>query len=724
VAEAPSEAIAAALQDAVRALDRARGAGEPSAHAAALVRVARLRFRLGQYAAARSLAHEAQTLAAGDAPARVEARQVLGNCAAETGSLAEAESWYRAAADLAREIGYARAQAAALHGLAAGVYLPRGHFSLALAAAEESRGLCARHGPPDWQIYPLIALSMANQITGQSAAAQAALEELRRLAAPGSIAMGYYLCIAAALALDEGEAEAGGELLGQARSIAEASGEPWLNVTVRLGFGRCHRLAGAYAQARTWAGDALAFAERVGYRHEQGRALIERGRAAWLCGDEAAAEADLRAAAELLAELGAAFDLARARLLLAALLHRQVGAGPAGAHREGAQVTAAAARLEAARPVAETVRTEGGAVAAEAARPEGAPFAAEDARPEGAPVAEEAARPEGVALAEEPARPEKVPSVAVAGRLETAPAAAAAAWQAAARSIVDGGYAFLLEQERALAFPLLAAHQTDPDDAPARTSALLLEQLRRVPPPALRAVTLGGWEVWLGKGIVARGALRQRRAGELLALLLVDPGHSLILDQVAEALFPNRPPASAQVLFHHATSALRHALEPDLPDRFPSRYLEVEEGRVTLTQPTGSWIDLESFETACRRGDWEQALALYGGELLPDYRYADWTQAPRERAALLYQRALLAAAEARLAAGCFGPALEACRRLLDLEPWHEEAALLGMRACVALGDRAGARRLYRKLETALRRDLDTAPLPEIQAFYRDLTPGA
>jgi DNA-binding SARP family transcriptional activator len=47
-----------------------------------------------------------------------------------------------------------------------------------------------------------------------------------------------------------------------------------------------------------------------------------------------------------------------------------------------------------------------------------------------------------------------------------------------------------------------------------------------------------------------------------------------------------------------------------------------------------------------------------------------------------------------------------------------------MRACVALNDRAGARRLYLTLEETLRKDLNTLPQEELQAFYRSLTPPA
>ena len=623
-----SEAIPAALQRAGQALEMARSQGDPAVLAAALVRMARLRFRLGQYDAAEALAGEAVQVAAPNAPTRVVAYQALANCAAETDSLAEAETYYRSAADLAREIGYHWAQVAAMHGLAAGVYFPRGQFDLALAADEEARDIAAKQGQPRWLIGPLTTISMICQVTGRRAAAQAALDELGRLVTPGSMAQGYSLCTSAALSLGDGELEKARALVGQARSIAEASGEPWLNVSVRLGLSCYHRLCGDGPNARAWAEDALAFARRVGYRHEQGKALIECGRAAWLCGNETAAEDHLRAAIGILEELGAAFELARARFLLAALLHRQN-------------------------------------------------------------------------------RPE-----------------ATAAWREAARAVVEGGFAFLLERERTLAFPLLAGYQASSDAVLARSSAALLEQMARVPPPALRVLMLGCWEIWQGGRRIHKRALRQRRAGELLALLLLTPTRRLSFEEIAEQVFPDREPGAAQILFHHATSALRRVLEPDLPDKFPSRYLAVEEGEVTLILPPGSWVDLDVFEAHCHHGEWEEALALYGGDLLPDHAYADWTLAPRERSALFYQRALLAAAQARLDGGQFAQALDACQRLLAVEPWHEQAVLLGMHACAALNDLASARRLYLKLEKTLLNELDTAPQADLYSYYRSLTPGS
>jgi DNA-binding SARP family transcriptional activator len=232
---------------------------------------------------------------------------------------------------------------------------------------------------------------------------------------------------------------------------------------------------------------------------------------------------------------------------------------------------------------------------------------------------------------------------------------------------------------------------------------------------------LGRFEVWQGRRCIASSSLRQRRCGELLALLLLSPARCLSTDAIFEALWPDRSATAARGIFHQATSALRRALEPELPDKFPSRYLEVEEGQIALCLPPGSSIDYEVFEDHAQSGRWEDALLAYAGDLLPGHAYADWAFAFREHLKIAYQRALLTAARARLDADRFEEALDACHCLLDLEPWQEQAVLLGMRAYRALGDVAAARRLYLALEETLSRDLDTRPQAELQEFYRSLT---
>ncbi len=613
--------VGAALERARCVLEQARVDEDCESIIAALLIMGDAHYRLGHYGETRSLAEEVLARAPADAPARADALRQLGACAMETESAAKAEELFLRAADVAREIGYAQTRMRALHDLAAGIYTPRGQFDLALAAADEACSIASALNLRDVS-FPLVTSTWICLLTGQHQRARASLDRLDQVVAAGSLQDGYRCWLAALLVQDEGNLQVAASLYAQTRSIAEKVGDPALNIFLRLGLSGYHRILGS-ASAYEWANDAVAIATRASNRRMWGRALIERARAAWLCGHPADAEADLRAAVADLSARHAAFDLARARLLLAAFLHQQQ-------------------------------RDE-----------------------------------------------------------------AAAVLSGAAQGIIAGGYAFLLDQERALAFPLLAAFLNSSDRILADRCATLVEHLMRVPPESLRIVTLGSYEIWQGRRVIGKRVLR-RHAGELFALLLLNPSHSLSSEQFFEALCPEQKPDAANAMFHHATSTLRRALEPELPDKFPSRYLEVEEGRVTLHLPSGSSVDFESFEMYCQRAEWEAALALYSGEFLPEYLYAEWATTPRLRLTQLYLRALLAVAEQKLSNGLFQEVLDACRRVLAIEPWQEQAVLLGMQACLGLNDRAQARRLYRNLENSLRQDLNTEPPKELQLLYQSL----
>jgi len=284
-------------------------------------------------------------------------------------------------------------------------------------------------------------------------------------------------------------------------------------------------------------------------------------------------------------------------------------------------------------------------------------------------------------------------------------------------AVQTGGYGFLLERERSLVYSL-AAYLNDPNPQLAGAAAELLAAIQAVPPKPLKVITFGSLEVWVGAKMVDARILRQRRAGELLALLLSSPGCSLSADNVTEALCPEKDLQAAMDFYHHAISSLRRILEPDLPDRrFPCRYLEVSEERVTLTLPPGSKIDFIEFQHHIQARQWEQALSIYQGEFLPLIRYVEWTLPLRQHFADQYEQALLARAAECLSAGDAPACLTLARRVLLHNSWQEQAVALGMRAALALGDRASALKLYHRLEKDLEKELGIEPQTELQQLY-------
>lgn len=304
-------------------------------------------------------------------------------------------------------------------------------------------------------------------------------------------------------------------------------------------------------------------------------------------------------------------------------------------------------------------------------------------------------------------------------------------WLDAAARIEKGGYHFILDKDRELAFPLLVTYSRSRKQALRIATNTLLQGLERLEPRALRIHGLGAFSVHQGRRRISDRAWQRRKAGELFRFLLLQPGRRALHDVVMDALWPDRDGESTQALFHQATSALRRLLEPDLPSNFPSRYLVVEAEHTSLHLPEGSYCDFFHFEAAAiaalehEEGEalataLSTALACYGGDLFPCDRFAAWPVARREHLRQLNLDALLALARTEVACGQFRKALARIREILEQDPWTEDAVLLGMQAYRALNNRPNALRLYQQLQLTLQQDLGLPPRDDLRAFAESL----
>ena len=121
---------------------------------------------------------------------------------------------------------------------------------------------------------------------------------------------------------------------------------------------------------------------------------------------------------------------------------------------------------------------------------------------------------------------------------------------------------------------------------------------------------LGGFEVLRDGGRVPQEAWQHRRGGELVKVLALAPEHRLHRDQVIETLWPELPYDAALANLHKAAHFARRAIGE-------SDAVVVRRGRVALAPGVVVKTDVERFEA-------ENDPALYGGELLPEDRYAAW----------------------------------------------------------------------------------------------------
>jgi DNA-binding SARP family transcriptional activator len=201
---------------------------------------------------------------------------------------------------------------------------------------------------------------------------------------------------------------------------------------------------------------------------------------------------------------------------------------------------------------------------------------------------------------------------------------------------------------------------------------------------------MGGFQVRVDGLVVPEAAWRHRRAAELIKLLALAEGHRAhqewLEDQMYAGLAPEAAAANLRKAVHFARTALGAA------DSLHRRndILELRETVVDAEE-----FEREALEALDRGTAVARVAATYGGDLLPEDRYAPWAEEHRSRLRALHLRLLKA-----------GGLWE---EVLERDPGDEEAHRGLMQRALDVGDRQGALRIFERLRERLRADLGVGP---------------
>lgn len=206
---------------------------------------------------------------------------------------------------------------------------------------------------------------------------------------------------------------------------------------------------------------------------------------------------------------------------------------------------------------------------------------------------------------------------------------------------------------------------------------------------------------WVEAGGVDRPSPRGHKPWALLALIVLSEA-PLPRERLAGLLFGDVEDPLASLRWNLAE--LRRLLGPEA---------KVGGDPVQLELPLDARIDVHTV----RSGTWVEALRVpgLGRELLEGVQpaagaaFEAWLLAERRRLAGEASGMLREAANARLATGDAASAVELATRLVTVDDYDEEAHALLIRAHVAAGNQAGARRYLAATIDRFRRELGTEP---------------
>lgn len=252
--------------------------------------------------------------------------------------------------------------------------------------------------------------------------------------------------------------------------------------------------------------------------------------------------------------------------------------------------------------------------------------------------------------------------------------------------------------------------------------------------PKIRISTFGTLQVLRGDHAVTESDWHTRQARQLLKILLTERPRPVSSDRLIEILWPNSTPEAAATTLRSAINALRNVLEPERPNRAPSRYIITQAPGYAFHLHPDIWLDVETFEKeleSARHADnpqqryrhLESAVALYHDDYLISDPYADWVQNERERLQELFFHALLQLAELQAANGDFVAAIASCRQVLARDEVRENAYQALMRYQAESGDSAAALLTFERCRNVLSEELGADPSPLTQLLHQRILNG-
>lgn len=163
-------------------------------------------------------------------------------------------------------------------------------------------------------------------------------------------------------------------------------------------------------------------------------------------------------------------------------------------------------------------------------------------------------------------------------------------------------------------------------------------------------------------------------------------------------------------------------------ERFLKRLTAERQPSSQEARTAALWVDADAFETHVAAGrvedereqaaaaidHYEQAIALYRGDYLPNDRDADWTLLRRESLKDQYLLALARLADYRFQLGDLPRAIRCYRRILRRDSCREDVYAALIQCYLQLGHRDLAARWSRRCVRVLRKRLDAPPSRRIQ----------
>ncbi len=251
-------------------------------------------------------------------------------------------------------------------------------------------------------------------------------------------------------------------------------------------------------------------------------------------------------------------------------------------------------------------------------------------------------------------------------------------------------------------------------------------------PACLNIKLLGQFKMAVGKSDIPLSKFKSSKALMIIKYLAANRRQGFIPREVLiEILWPDEDLKKTGSRFNMAMSALRKTLEPDLPPKSPSAYIERKKDMYRLFSDTRINIDAEQFSAAFSLAQIEknnpskrltaylEAQSIYQGAFLEEDRYEDWCIQKKEQFAVDYLKILKAIVTIYETQKDIENAIVCAKKILDTDPYDESIYKKLMIFYATSGSLSKTVKTYHGYEKMVRQ-MDCPVSEDIKDLYNNL----
>jgi DNA-binding SARP family transcriptional activator len=212
---------------------------------------------------------------------------------------------------------------------------------------------------------------------------------------------------------------------------------------------------------------------------------------------------------------------------------------------------------------------------------------------------------------------------------------------------------------------------------------------------------------------------RSAKVQGLLVYLALTQQQPHTRDGLAALLWPDQSETVAKQNLRQSLYRLRRVLgDADSKDE---PYLQVTRSTIQFNAASAHTLDVTDFLAHLENDQFEPAVSLYRGELLPGFTcdslpFDEWLRTERERLHRLALEGLFGLTSRALDQSEYQTAQRLARQQLALEPWREEAHSQLIQALTLLGERSAALAQYETCRAVLAEELGAEPAAETEVL--------